>query len=122
VAAAMKVCAQEQEHDDHGYVLQLNCVHVAAALSPWLAAHTAAAGHECSEAAVHQFIVANSNHRNCNNEYKFIELMQECWASDTKQRPTADQLWRRMAGGFTNRVCAKSISIKSPKKPSSNVS
>ena len=69
VAAAMKVCAQEQEHDDHGYVLQLNCVHVAAALSPWLAAHTAAAGHECSEAAVHQFIVANNSHRHCNNEY-----------------------------------------------------
>jgi serine/threonine protein kinase len=26
-----------------------------------------------------------------------IELMQECWANDPKQRPTADQLWRRMA-------------------------
>ncbi len=94
---AMKECAQEQGPDDHGYVLILNCVHVAAALSPWLAAHTAAVGRECSEAAVHQFIVANNNHRNCNNEYNHIELMQECWASDPKQRPTADQLWRRMA-------------------------
>ncbi len=26
-----------------------------------------------------------------------IELMQECWANDPKQRPTADQLLRRMA-------------------------